>query len=139
MHRLVSLILAGIYSVAGFINSQFRPKLPIRHAHPFQMTELSSGYMLAGKEGKCGEGKCGMKIEGKCGMKMMDADEDGAVSKEEFMQHHEKKFTQKDKNEDGQLTADEMKMMKMKKVKGCVEKENAAKVSPIAKLVCFNK
>ncbi len=78
--------------------------------NPFQMTELSSGYMLAGKEGKCGEGKCGMK--------MMDANEDGSISKEEFMQHHEKKFTEKDKNKDGQLTADEMKMMKMKKGEG---------------------
>ncbi len=86
--------------------------------NPFQMTELSSGYMLAGKEGKCGEGKCGMKMEGKCGMKMMDANEDGSISKEEFMQHHEKKFTEKDKNKDGQLTADEMKMMKMKKGEG---------------------
>ena len=48
--------------------------------NPFGLTELSSGYMVAGghkgkegkcgcagkktKEGKCGEGKCG---EGKCG------------------------------------------------------------------------
>jgi uncharacterized low-complexity protein len=86
--------------------------------NPFQITELTSGYMVAEKEGKCGEGKCGgMKMkEGKCGMKMMmkkmDADEDGAISKEEFMQHHEKKFDKKDKNEDGKLTEDEMKMMK---------------------------
>ena len=27
--------------------------------NPFAMTELSSGYMVAGMEGKCGEGKCG--------------------------------------------------------------------------------
>ena len=33
-------------------------------ANPFEMTELSSGYMVADSEGKCGEGKCG---EGKCG------------------------------------------------------------------------
>ena len=34
--------------------------------NPFGMTDLSSGYMVAGGhgEGKCGEGKCG---EGKCG------------------------------------------------------------------------
>jgi uncharacterized low-complexity protein len=80
--------------------------------NPFQMSELSSGYMVAGNEGKCGEGKCGgMKMkEGMCGIKMMDADEDNAVSKEEFMQHHEKKFIEKDKNADGQLTDDEMMM-----------------------------
>ena len=80
--------------------------------NPFQMTKLSSGYMVAGghKEGKCGEGKCGMK--------MMDADKDGAVSKEEFMQHHEMKFDKKDKNKDGQLTTDEMKVMKRKMHEG---------------------
>ncbi len=43
--------------------------------NPFTITELSSGYMVADKqgEGKCGEGKCGDKRqekqakEGKCG------------------------------------------------------------------------
>ncbi|MCP4407224.1 MAG: hypothetical protein GY807_05575 [Gammaproteobacteria bacterium] len=38
--------------------------------NPFGLTKLSSGYMVvAGKEGKCGEGKCGgeKKTEGKCG------------------------------------------------------------------------
>ena len=39
--------------------------------NPFGMTELSSGYMVAEAEGKCGEGKCGEgktdKAEGKCG------------------------------------------------------------------------
>lgn len=33
------------------------------------------------------------------------------MSKEEFIQHHEEKFTKKDKNADGKLTDDEMKMM----------------------------
>ena len=43
-------------------------------SNPFQLSELSSGYEVAGKhaEGKCGEGKCGegkgkAKSEGKCG------------------------------------------------------------------------
>jgi uncharacterized low-complexity protein len=39
--------------------------------HPFGMTELSCGYMVADAhgEGKCGEGKCGedKKAGGKCG------------------------------------------------------------------------
>jgi len=40
--------------------------------NPFGMTKLSGGYMVvAGAEGKCGEGKCGgekkTKTEGKCG------------------------------------------------------------------------
>ncbi len=38
-------------------------------ANPFDLTELSSGYMVAGNhEGKCGEGKCG---ESKAGAKKM--------------------------------------------------------------------
>jgi uncharacterized low-complexity protein len=84
--------------------------------NPFTMTELSSGYMVAGKEGTCGEGKCG-------GMKMMDTDKDGAVSKEEFMKHHEEKFNKKDKNADGKLTDDEMKMMHEGKCGGMKMKE----------------
>ncbi|NIN35173.1 MAG: hypothetical protein GWO08_13045 [Gammaproteobacteria bacterium] len=53
---------------------------PITQAaeNPFQINELSSGYMVVaeghcgekdGSEGKCGEGKCGEKdeSEGKCG------------------------------------------------------------------------
>jgi len=50
---------------------------PIANAaeNPFQLNELSGGYMVAdGHEGKCGEkegeGKCGEKEgEGKCGEK----------------------------------------------------------------------
>ena len=45
--------------------------LPTANAdeNPFAMTELSSGYMVAGdSEGSCGEGKCGEgEGEGKCG------------------------------------------------------------------------
>jgi uncharacterized low-complexity protein len=106
--------------------------------NPFAMSELSGGYMVAEmaegkcgagmkteKEGKCGgamatgktgavkEGKCG---EGKCGMKMMDADGDGNITKEEFMQGHDAMFGKMDANGDGVIDADEqstgMKMMK---------------------------
>ncbi len=39
--------------------------------NPFTMTELPRGYMVAGYEGVCGEGKCGgikkAGEEGKCG------------------------------------------------------------------------
>ena len=87
--------------------------------NPFQLTELNSSYLVADSHG---EGKCGSKMEGKCGMKMMmkkmDSDEDGAISREEFMDHHEKKFTKMDKNEDGKVTEDEMKMMMEKMHEG---------------------
>ena len=91
--------------------------------NPFQMTELSSGYMVAdGHEGKCGEGKCGDKKTCKIKkMKKMDTDGDGAVSKDEFMAHAEKKFSRKDKNGDGVISADEMKRMKKHKEGKCGE------------------
>ena len=77
--------------------------------NPFAMTEISGGYMVAAAaEGKCGEGKCGMKS--------MDTDDDGSVTKEEFMQGHEVMFGRLDANGDGVIDADEqsagMKMMK---------------------------
>jgi uncharacterized low-complexity protein len=93
--------------------------------NPFAMTELSSGYMVAEMaEGKCGEGKCGGAKatedgkcgEGKCGMKTLDADSDGSITREEFMQGHEAMFGKMDANSDGVIDADEqeagMKAMK---------------------------
>jgi uncharacterized low-complexity protein len=95
--------------------------------NPFAMSELSSGYLVAEMaEGKCGagmkmdkEGKCGAQQkavkEGKCGMENLDADGDGNVTREEFMQGHAGMFSKLDANGDGVLDADEqgagMKMM----------------------------
>ena len=55
--------------------------------NPFSMKPVSGGYVMLA-EGKCGEGKCGAgkAVEGKCGMGRMDADADGNVSRDEFMQ-----------------------------------------------------
>ena len=52
---------------AAFVTSLATTPVANAAENPFAMSELSSGYMVAGshmKEGKCGEGKCG---EGKCG------------------------------------------------------------------------
>ena len=82
--------------------------------NPFQMTELSSGYMVAEEH----KGKRSCKIKK---MKKMDTDGDGAVSKDEFMAHAEKKFAKKDKNGDGVISAEEMKQMKKHKEGKCGE------------------
>ncbi len=84
---------------------------PISNAaeNPFAMKPLASGYLLVAEEksaeGKCGEGKCGAGKagEGKCGMARMDADGDGKVSKDEFMQGHEAMFDKIDQNGDGMI------------------------------------
>ena len=55
---------------AAFVTSLAGTSVANAAENPFAMTELSSGYMVAG-EGKCGEGKCGegmkKEAEGKCG------------------------------------------------------------------------
>ncbi len=62
----------GAVALASALSS-----MPVQAADsPFATSELVGGYMLAGKEGKCGEGKCGDKgeqpgkrAEGSCGGK----------------------------------------------------------------------
>ena len=44
-------------------------------------------------------------------MSTLDADEDGEISEEEFMQAHAEMFAAMDKNGDGNLTGDEQMMM----------------------------
>ena len=92
--------------------------------NPFSIKPLSGGYMTLA-EGKCGEGKCGAGKggevskggEGKCGMGRMDADGDGKVTKDEFMQGHEAMFEKIDQNSDGVIDQSESEAH-MKKMMG---------------------
>lgn len=62
--KTISAALSAALAVSMFV-------LPTANAgeNPFVMTELSSGFLVADAEGKCGEGKCGgdRDSEGKCG------------------------------------------------------------------------
>jgi uncharacterized low-complexity protein len=55
--------------------------------NPFGASKLSSGYMVAAAEGKCGEGKCGAGMmkekaaEGKCGAATKEGVEKAAEGK----------------------------------------------------------
>ena len=115
----ISMIGGAVVTAALFI-------APINAAeqNPFHMTDLASGYMVAGshEEGHGKQHKKQMKMQhGKDHkMKMMDTDGDGSVSKSEYMAHAEKKFARKDGNGDGVLSADEMK-------KGCDAKHGKGK------------
>jgi uncharacterized low-complexity protein len=114
--------LAGVHSVNASEN-------------PFSMSLLPGGYLQVA-EGKCGEGRCGAKTmstgaaaeagvtegkcgEGKCGMRQMDADGDGKVTREEFMQGHETMFTIIDANGDGVIDAEERAAHRAGKAGGC--------------------
>ena len=65
---------------------------------PFAMTATDSDRLLLA-EGKCGEGRCGMR--------RMDANGDGKVTREEFMQGHEAMFDAMDTNGDGVIDGEE--------------------------------
>ena len=110
----LTLVLGTLFTVS-LANSG------IAHAadNPFSMNSLSSGYVMLA-EGKCGEGKCGGAKggEGKCGMSRMDADGDGKVTKDEFMQGHEAMFEKIDQNSDGVIDPAE-RSAQMKRKKGC--------------------
>ncbi len=81
----------------------------------FSMQPLAQGYMLASASAggeKAAEGKCG---EGKCGMDKMDADKDGRISRAEYGAAHSNdtsKFASHDTNNDGFISAAEMKAHK---------------------------
>ena len=113
--------------------------------NPFSADKLSSGYMQlaenkAGGEMKCGAGMCGANMkkdaEGKCGGAKSDecpadTDKDGKVTKDEFMTHHEKMFTDADTDKDGSLNADERKALHAKMSEGkCGGKTDAAPAAP---------
>ena len=54
----------------------------------------------------------------------MDADGDGNISKEEFMNQHEKKFMEKDAKGDGMITMEEAKEAKKDKMKKWKDKKD---------------
>ena len=68
------------------------------YASPFAMTSADSDRL------RLAEGKCG---EGRCGMRRMDANGDGKVTREEFMQGHDAMFDAMDTNGDGVIDAEE--------------------------------
>ena len=110
---------------AIFTVSLATPAIIAAAENPFSSKQVSGAYMMLA-EGKCGEGKCGAgkcgsgkssSAAGKCGMGRMDADGNGDVSKEEFMQGHEAMFTKIDQNGDGVIDPAE-RAAHMDKMKG---------------------
>ena len=117
--KSLSIALGVIFTV-----SLATPAITTAAENPFSINVASGGHMMLA-EGKCGEGKCGAgkcgtakgSSEGKCGMGRMDADGDGDVTKDEFMQGHEAMFGKIDQNDDGVIDPDE-RAAHMNKMKG---------------------
>jgi uncharacterized low-complexity protein len=86
---------------AAFIGS-FTLSQMVHASSAFQVKPLISGYMLAGAEGKCGEGKCAAS--------KMDGNKDGKVSMDEAKKAgwNEAQFKVMDADKDGFLSADEI-------------------------------
>lgn len=120
-------ILATAVGSAFFASMAAAP-LASAAENPFAMQALEKGYQVAQAgtlpEAKCGQGKCGnmnMKATaeqgkpGAAGMPCrggMDANNDGTISKEEFVKGHEAMFDAMDTNQDGVLDANEMGKMR---------------------------
>jgi uncharacterized low-complexity protein len=69
---------------------------------PFAMQFLEKGYILAYADKVDPNKYSGAKsAEGRCGMSMVDANKDGKVTKQEFLNHHEAIFDRIDANKDG--------------------------------------
>ena len=112
--------------VATVTLSPANAEIAVTAENPFSMQPLSSGYTLLAEskcgEGKCGGGNCGGGKSGgekgkkhRCGMVRMDADGDGKVSREEFMQGHEVMFEEIDANGDGYIDREERRAHKKHK------------------------
>jgi uncharacterized low-complexity protein len=74
-------------------------------ASAFAMTDLAQGYLLSA-------GEATKAVEGKCGMATMDTDKDGRINQAEFAAAHKgdtSKFAAHDPNQDGFISAEEMK------------------------------
>lgn len=53
----------------------------------------------------------GMAMKGGMDMKMMDTNNDGMISKEEFMKHHESMYDKMKKGSNGMVSTKDMQMM----------------------------
>jgi len=99
----------------------------------FLMAALTLGFAvsatsaLAGHHGDCDGHKCKM-------MKKIDANQDGIISKAEFMSRHEAHFKKMDADGNGELTAEEFKaaQSKMKAHKAKKLREKAITEKPTA-------
>ncbi len=59
--------------------------------------------------------------------KKMDTDDNGSISRAEFVAHHTKRFEQIDSNSDGSLSKDEMKAHHKKRKQERQERQNRKK------------
>ena len=70
-----------------------------------------SGCAQDGMMMKQGSMQAGGGMKGGMDMKMMDTDNDGMISKQEFMKHHESMYDKMKKGSNGMVSMQDMQMM----------------------------
>ena len=70
-----------------------------------------SGCAQDGMMMKQGSMQAGGGMKGGMDMKMMDSDNDGMISKQEFMKHHESMYDKMKKSSNGMVSMQDMQMM----------------------------
>ncbi len=85
----------------------------VEHSSNNSAIKLAYGASETDAKSKQGHNGDSGKDHGKCGnmMSKIDSDEDGKISKKEFLKYHEEKFKKKDLNNDGFIDEDEMQKM----------------------------
>lgn len=93
MGKLISISLAAVL-VAG-ISGCARDSMMMRQ------DSMQGGMAM----------KDGIGMKGGMDMKMMDSNNDGMISKEEFMKHHESMYGKMKKDSNGMVSTKDMQMM----------------------------
>lgn len=115
MKKLVSLTAIALVSGLGIFAAQAQPSGMSKETHEsHHQGEGATGGMMEGKMmggGMMGGGMMSGMMGGGMGkmmLAMMDADDDGALSLEEFQAVHARMFKAMDSDGDGRLSAEEL-------------------------------
>lgn len=109
----IAVLLFAVESGAVSAASISTANVSTAVVHSSNNSAMMLAYGASETDAKSKQGHSGKEDHGKCGnmMSKIDSDEDGKISKEEFIKYHEEKFKKKDLNNDGFIDEDEMQKM----------------------------
>ena len=116
----VSVLILTYGTVGAFAQDQMTPQPDQQQMQPHPMGQEGAGTMRHGSmmggdmirhmmgRGMMGGGMMGSPFMMRMVFALMDADDDGTISLQEFQAAHERIFKAMDSNKDGKLTPEEM-------------------------------